>query len=726
MKKFLKLTCCLLLGAGYATAEEYLAGSDGRTLLRPAPAGANQWEPLPVGAGGQNLRLTFDPVDPDRIYLAVDVCGVVKTIDGGEHWINSVVGLQGLAGGNYPAGDIAVDPENPEVLYASWGREYKEPSGIIRSTDRGESWTMISQEVCGYGEGAASRKGGGGPGLLLDPRDSKRLYVIDNKHNGGAGGLWISSDGGVTWRPSGLTGRKLHTVRFAPDNPDVLYASGINRGESVGGFWVSTDRGETWQARGLEGEDVFLFDFSPADPRTIYAVTGLNGFQRSDDGGISWRECNAGLPLARDGKKGKFFEYRYRALAVDPFRPGHLIIGADVIRAYYESFDGGATWTLLPARGVGPAGWMLSGDHMGWHTNMIYFHPLRKDTLFLCDYFGTWKSTDGGRNWRINPYGQESSCMVTVLPDRTEPGRLYLGIWDHFMLIVRKQNGRETVERETGLFRRGPTNKHLSGVTQFGLEPDRMVAVTNSSTPFVSADRGKSWRESATGLPDELMYRVGVPLALDRKNVVFLPVNGKAEQGGGLYRSDDFGMSWKRTGNAGLDPAGVEVCGQWDPRQNVLAATPDGGTVLFASAGKRYSSADLGETWRPLPVPDRVLTAGIAGDGALLAGTFSRGLMISRDGGTTWQSGGTAAGRVRLIASDGRRLLVHTAVQRPDRRIDYHLDYSPDGGSSWQGLLNRSLPVWNLQGIAFDPFDPAMIYANTYWCGSWRTRLRNR
>ncbi len=351
---------------------------------------------------------------------------------------------------------------------------------------------------------------------------------------------------------------------------------------------------------------------------------------------------------------------------------------------------------------------------MGWHTGNLYFHPKKKDTLFMTDFFGTWKSSDNGVNWAINPFGQESSCMTAVLPDRSVPGRLYLGIWDHFMLIQHLSPDGERTERPTGLFRNVSVNKHLSGIIQLPDHEDRMVAVTNSSHCFVSTDRGSSWKAVEKGLPEKCDYRLGAPLA-GNAFTAYLPVNGTLEEGGGVYVSRDGGESWTRPANRGL--AKTDVCGPYDPRQNIM--TRDGkGTFRLVSDRKLYTSDNEVESWREIAIPAPAVSILSAGD-ELLLGT-ENGLWTSRDGGAHWVKTLIDRGRVRLIAALGERRLIHSVVRLPDGRFEYHLSGSIDGGKSYRELLNNSLPVWNLQGIAIDPHDPGVAYANTYWSGSWR------
>ncbi len=707
--------------AGEASFQGLVSFYSGDLLVRKVPEGKVQWHSLPVGAGGQNIRLSFDPSAAERIYLGIDVAGIVKTVDGGRHWVNGNVGLHGLSNGNYPAADIAIDPSNPKVLYVSWGRSDgggQDFTGIAKSTDFGESWTWLSSEVCSYASGYLDRKDGG-PGLLVDPNDSKRLYCIDQKHGKGAGGVWISDDAGLSWRPSGLTKRQVWTLRFKPGDSKTLYASCLKHELGAGGMMVSRDRGESWSPAGLEALSVRNFDFDSKDPLTIYAVAGLDGFWRSDDGGLSWQERSKGLPLKRKGDKARYFDYLYRALAVDPGKEGHLIVGADPIRAYFESFDRGETWSRMDVQGHAPKGWMLEDYHLGWHTNNIYFHPSIANRLYLCDYFGTWRSDDGGRNWTVNPYGQESSCMVSVLPDCEIKGRLYLGIWDHYLLILNDDPRNPSVERCRGLYRPGKVNKHVSGIVQFKGSPGSLLCVTNSSLPLVSENRGLDWIVAKEGLPEDCQARVGVPALASKKDLVFIPVNDD-----GVYRSDDRGRTWTRPENRGVPP--LKLCSDWSPTQNVFASSDDGGLLALVNKGCLFVSKDKAESWEALQIPADARTVAIAPDGSLFLGSKEKGLWRRHDSGGSWERILEVEEAIQLIAIDPRdskRILCHTVKDVQGKRIDYGLKFTQDGGASWRELVNDSLPVWRLQGIAFDPFDEGKVYANTYWCGAWSGRL---
>lgn len=738
----LAASLALLSGAScFANDAATVSFYGGQVSVRAAAPGEWQWHPLAVGNGGFNLGLTFDPKDPERIYLQSDVSGIIRTTNGGKNWMTSNKGLHGLMAGNYSIGAIAVDPKNSSRVYASAGRTYDKPSGIVRSDDGGESWNFISSDICVYGEGKHGRKQGG-PGILIDSRDTTRLYAIDSMRNAGAGGVHISDDEGATWRPSGLDTARVGTLRFHPDNEDVVFASAINHDQAPGGMYRSDDRGKTWRRIGLEGKNVFNFQFERTDASILYATAGLDGIFKSTDGGESWTAINTGLPLAADGQKGRFFTYTWRGIDTSPHRPGHIVITADVIRAFYESPDYGATWARLPFKELKPPStWMLSPEHMGWRTSTIYFHPTKSGVLFACDFFATWRSDDGGATWVTNPYGAENSCMVTVLPDATQAGRIYLGLWDHDLLIYQDDAVAPKTQRVKGTRHdtRG-TNHHASALAQNEDNPDHLLAVMNSAALIRSTDRGASWTRVDAGLPAEKFWRVGSPVFAPTADLAFLPIGSMKDEGAdartdGVYVSEDEGLTWNRAANQGL--GAIDVTARWDPRQNVFAATPDAGLLaLVSKEGGLYLSNDCAATWRRPELPDNARAGRVAlAGGAVYVGTTDGGGVWRGDNhGEHWQALWTpeadmARPTIELLAVDAKnpsRILIHTTEKpadvHPSGRIVYRLLLTEDGGATWTELLNDTLAIWRLRSISFDPFDADRIFASTQWGGTWSAR----
>ena len=133
--------------------------------------------------------VVFDPQNPHTLYASAAFDGVFKSTDGGASWsaINS-----GFPNAGGPAAKVlAVDPFNHSVIYAA-GRD-----GIFRSGNSGASWNAIDA-------GLRVRQGYWVSAFAVDPVTPSTLYAgLDS------GGLYKTTDGGVTWT---LTGLALPTI----------------------------------------------------------------------------------------------------------------------------------------------------------------------------------------------------------------------------------------------------------------------------------------------------------------------------------------------------------------------------------------------------------------------------------------------------------------------------------------------------------------------------------
>ena len=204
-----------------------------------------------------------------------------------------------------------------------------------------ETWRLVNQrpveeEIWSFGS---------------DPRIEGRLYLGVSPAM-----LYISDDGGVTWRSCDslrdVPGYETWTFPPPPHiphvrtiAPDPAVAGAVYVGVEVGGLFRTADNGETWESlnEGLYW-DVHLVCPDP-DGANLYAATGT-GFHLSDDGGRHWRKSEAGMdrnythPLVGvPGRPGLLFT----AAAATP--PPGWVNGANA--AIYRSIDGGQSWSQL-------------------------------------------------------------------------------------------------------------------------------------------------------------------------------------------------------------------------------------------------------------------------------------------------------------------------------------------------------------------------------------------
>jgi photosystem II stability/assembly factor-like uncharacterized protein len=221
------------------------------------------------------------PRDARVLYVAAFGRGVYKSADGGATWS---LKNNGIAGAEPFAWRLAQDGDG--VLYLVVARRSEDGSfgndwdgALYRSTDGAESWSKIELPA-----------GLNGPnGLAIDPQDPRRLYLaawgrylpsgdVD-------GGIFLSTDGGATWRNVLRSDQHIYDVAIDPRDPSILYASGFESSA-----WRSTDHGETWQRiRGFNFKWGHRVIPDPLDPARIYITTF---------GGSVWHGPAEGDPAA--------------------------------------------------------------------------------------------------------------------------------------------------------------------------------------------------------------------------------------------------------------------------------------------------------------------------------------------------------------------------------------------------------------------------------------------
>ena len=227
------------------------------------------------------------------------------------------------------------------------------------------------------------------------------------------GGIWKTTDAGVTWRPVFDQVRSVDSigaVAVAPSNPDIVYAGtgdpitlGVT-GTLGDGMWKSDDAGKTWHHIGLANTvkiDRILVD--PANPDLVIASTlgdakhHGGGIYRSTDGGRTW--TNVLKPAGYAGTREVEFDYSDpKVMLADTQGNGNPFLKAKKGHKtkpplLFKSTDEGKTWHRLkipPFKGR-IAVWIASHTH-GQRIYLISNNIEHGSGLF--------RSDDGGASWK--------------------------------------------------------------------------------------------------------------------------------------------------------------------------------------------------------------------------------------------------------------------------------------------------------------------------------------
>ena len=319
----------------------YYFGSTGGGVWKSTD-GAMTWSPVfdkqTVGSIGS---LAVAPSDPNVVYVGTgEACirgnishgdGIYKTVDGGKTWKN--LGLRD----SRAIGKVIVDPKNADIVYvAALGHPFgpNTERGIFRTTDGGKTWEKVLYKD----------ENTGGIDVAFDPRNSHILYASLwearrtpwGLSSGGPGsGLYRSDDSGATWKrleehglPKGPYGRVGIAVAA---NSDRVYAL-IEATE--GGLYRSDDSGKTWEL--LNNDRAFwqrawYYMHIIADPQSADVVYIANvEFYRSSDGGRTFNK----VKVPHGDNHGMW---------IDPNNTQRMIVTND--GGVTVSMDGGKTWS---------------------------------------------------------------------------------------------------------------------------------------------------------------------------------------------------------------------------------------------------------------------------------------------------------------------------------------------------------------------------------------------
>ncbi len=258
--------------------------------------------------------------------------GIYKSIDGGKSWKN-----MGLKDSEH-IGKILIDPDNSDIVYVAaqgplWGPGGDR--GLYKSIDGGKNWDCIL--YISNNTGVSD--------IAFDPRDPHVMYASSyqrRRHvwtliNGGPeSAIYKTTDGGKNWikLSNGLPGGDVGRIGLAvsPVNPDYVYAI-IEAADDNGGFFRSTNRGASWNKQSnYVANSPQYYQEIVADPVLSDRVYSLDTYSRmTNDGGKSFTVLGLTSRHVDD-----------HALWIDPKNNNHLIIGGD--GGVYETWDLGKNW----------------------------------------------------------------------------------------------------------------------------------------------------------------------------------------------------------------------------------------------------------------------------------------------------------------------------------------------------------------------------------------------
>jgi photosystem II stability/assembly factor-like uncharacterized protein len=446
-----------------------------------------------------------------------------------------------------------------------------------------------------------------------------------------------------------------------------------------------------WRELGpvMSGGRVVDIAVHPTRPQVFWVAAASGGLWKTENGGLRF------APQFQDAHTTSIGD-----LAVAPSNGDVLYVGtgeANNQRSSYwgdgvhKSTDGGKTWRHVGLKGV---------DHIG----RVVVHPADADVCYVAalgalysanDQRGLYKTSDGGATWtRVHHLGADVG-FVDVALDPTNADVVYAASYER--------------RRRAWNFTEGGQGSRL----------------------WKSSDAGATWKQLGGGLPEGSLGRIGLDVAADGKTLyaTIENCNPRGEQAAAASAPDAAGL------DAGDLPAPdgellADPTAAADHERKVAAAQDPARRARRSTVGGEvYRSDDAGVSWRRTHAAD----VRVGGDPGYYYGqiridptdketvyVLSVPVHKSTDGGKTWTPGrsrGAAAFHGNLHVDhhalwidpkDGKHALLGN---------DGGVAVTWDGGASWDHLTH--LPILQYYAIAVDDRPVYRIYGGLQDNGTW-------
>jgi photosystem II stability/assembly factor-like uncharacterized protein len=657
----------------------YYAGAASGGIFKTIDAGIH-WDAIfdgqPVSSIGS---LEVAPSDPNIVWAGTGEAwirshisvgqGIYKSTDAGKTW--KLMGLEKTG----RIGHLAIDPKNPDnVLACTLGHAYgpQQERGVFRTTNGGVTWdrVLFTDENSGCSD------------LAMDPNNPRVLFAgmwpleihTWGRESGGPGsGLFMSRDGGATWKK--LTGRGLPTritgkfaLAIAPSNSNRIYAL-IETGDGVpykgqetdrGKLWRSDDGGENWRLisydRTLGGRTHYYFrvEVSPDNENEAYFLTAA--YTVSLDGGETTR-TGAGFGSSPGGDNHDIW--------IDPTNPSRMAIANDsgvslsvtrgrtwqrvqlpIAQMYHVTTDNRIPYYVYgnkqdgpsyrgPSRtsgggfggGIPRSAWIgVAGGESGWSTpdpvdnNIIWSSASGSGSIGgIVERFDL--RTGQARNVEVWPDQVNGSTAADLKYRFVWTAPLTISPHDHNKIYIGSQFVHQTTDggnswqvispdltsndKSKQGFSGGLTGDNIGveyapvvfAITESPKEAGVIWAGTNDGIVQITRDGGKNWNNVTKNIPNMLAWGTVSNIEASRHNpgTAYLTVDGHQVNNRDpfIYKTTDYGRTWKAiTNGIPRNMLSYAHCVREDPVRP--------GLLYVGTEGGLFVSYDDGANWQPL------------------------------------------------------------------------------------------------------------------------------
>jgi photosystem II stability/assembly factor-like uncharacterized protein len=414
---------------------------------------------LSVAASSPNIVYAIYADDPGYFY------GVYKSINGGDSWTRTNDGalLDLYSTFGWYFGQIAVDPVNPDRVFALGVPLYRTQNGGATWQEKGQS-NHVDHHA-----------------LAFDPSNPSRIF------EGNDGGIYVSNDSGSNWtklydQPT----NQFYEIEIDYQHPDRLYGGTQDNGT----LRSLSENPDTWEQ--ILGGDGFYCIVDPTDSYTIFAEYQYGYLYKSTTNASTWE-------WALDGVNDNDRRNWSTPVVLDPSDPQTMYYGTYRV---YRSTNGSDSWSAISPD-------LTNGDQgSGFGTvTTIAVAPSNPSVVYVgTDDSNVWVTLNGGLGWTNVSASLPNRWVTRVAVDPTDHEIAYATFsgrrWDEQIgHVYRTADAGASWTDITGDLPDAPINA-------IAIDPDlpSVIYIGSDVGCFFTKDQGASWAMLGDNLPSVPVY----------------------------------------------------------------------------------------------------------------------------------------------------------------------------------------------------------------------------